>query len=73
MDKEQAKKYLPLVNSPEFPVFLDLLKDRVQFHQDRLEKANTLEGMFKYQGALAELRYLEKIRETVLALRNQNG
>jgi hypothetical protein len=63
MDKELAKKLIPLINSPEFKNFIQYLQQRIDYYHERLE----FDLDAKHQGAILELKQLQQLRTKVLA------
>jgi hypothetical protein len=63
MDKETAKKLIPLVNAPEFKDFIRYLQERIDYYHERLE----FDLDARHQGAILELKQLQQLRTKVLA------
>lgn len=67
MDKELARKLLPLVNDPVvWGEISSYIESRILDNHKHLEYTRDDNLIREYQGALLELRKLEKLRDTVI-------
>ena len=69
MDKEQAKRLLPLINNREaWAALKEYLKDRKNLEQQVLAVATSELALFRSQGKLSSLVHLEQLRVNAHAI-----
>lgn len=67
MEKSLAKKILPLVNDPDhYPLLQDYIQDRITTYLKYLETQKDFTKIQEMQGAIAELRRFETLRDQAL-------
>jgi hypothetical protein len=67
MDKELAKKVLPLVNDMDlYPVLLAYADSRIETMRTYLETTKEHDKILEIQGAIAELRRFKTLREQAI-------
>lgn len=67
MDKKTAKKILPLVNDVEkYPLLQDYIDDRIETMRNFLENTKDHQKVLEVQGAIAELRRFQTLRDQAL-------
>jgi len=67
MDKELAKKVLPLVNDTDlYPVLLAYADSRIETMRTYLETTKEHDKILEIQGAIAELRRFKTLREQAI-------
>ena len=67
MEKEIAKKILPLVNDVErYPLLQDYIEDRIETMRNFLENTKDHQKVLEVQGAIAELRRFQTLRDQAL-------
>lgn len=67
MEKEIAKKILPLVNDVEkYPLLQDYIDNRIETMRNFLENTKDHQKVLEVQGAIAELRRFQTLRDQAL-------
>jgi hypothetical protein len=67
MEKVLAKKILPLVNDVEkYPLLQDYVDNRIETMRNFLENTKEHEKILEVQGAIAELRRFQTLRDQAL-------
>jgi alanine-alpha-ketoisovalerate/valine-pyruvate aminotransferase len=67
MTKDQARKLLPAVNDPQlFPLIKAYTQQRIDVLRSYLETADDPVKIHKLQGAIAELRRFDTLRDEVI-------
>ena len=67
MNKETARKILPLVNDVErYPLLQDYIEDRIETMRNFLENTKDHQNVLEVQGAIAELRRFQTLRDQAL-------
>lgn len=67
MEKQIAKKILPLVNDVErYPLLQDYIEDRIETMRNFLENTKDHQKVLEVQGAIAELRRFQTLRDQAL-------
>jgi hypothetical protein len=67
MNKETARKILPLVNDVErYPLLQDYIEDRIETMRNFLENTKDHQKVLEVQGAVAELRRFQTLRDQAL-------
>jgi len=67
MEKILAKKILPLVNDVEkYPLLQDYVDNRIETMRNFLENTKEHEKILEVQGAIAELRRFQTLRDQAL-------
>jgi hypothetical protein len=67
MEKVLAKKILPLVNDIEkYPLLQDYVDTRIETMRNFLENTKEHEKILEVQGAIAELRRFQTLRDQAL-------
>lgn len=67
MNKEISKKILPLVNDVEkYPLLQDYIDDRIETMRNFLENTKDHQKVLEVQGAIAELRRFQTLRDQAL-------
>jgi hypothetical protein len=67
MEKVLAKKILPLVNDVEkYPLLQDYVDTRIETMRNFLENTKEHEKILEVQGAIAELRRFQTLRDQAL-------
>jgi hypothetical protein len=67
MNKETARKILPLVNDVErYPLLQDYIEDRIETMRSFLENTKDHQKVLEVQGAIAELRRFQTLRDQAL-------
>jgi hypothetical protein len=67
MEKVLAKKILPLVNDVEkYPLLQDYIDNRIETMRNFLENTKEHEKILEVQGAIAELRRFQTLRDQAL-------
>ena len=67
MEKVLAKKILPLVNDVEkYPLLQDYVDNRIKTMRNFLENTKEHEKILEVQGAIAELRRFQTLRDQAL-------
>jgi len=67
MNKETARKILPLVNDVErYPLLQDYIEDRIETMRNFLENTKDHQKVLEVQGAIAELRRFQTLRDQAL-------
>jgi hypothetical protein len=65
LDKQQAKRLNPIVNSPQWEDFKEYLKDRKMLELQALAVATSESEMFRLQGRITSLVMLEELPQKV--------
>jgi hypothetical protein len=67
MEKVLAKKILPLVNDVEkYPLLQDYIDNRIETMRNFLENTKDHDKIMEVQGAIAELRRFQTLRDQAL-------
>ena len=67
MEKVLAKKILPLVNDVEkYPLLQDYVDNRIETMRNFLENTKDHDKIMEVQGAIAELRRFQTLRDQAL-------
>jgi hypothetical protein len=67
MEKTLAKKILPLVNDVEkYPLLQDYIDNRIETMRNFLENTKDHDKIMEVQGAIAELRRFQTLRDQAL-------
>ena len=67
MQKEVAKKLMPLATSPElYPILQLYVEDRIETMRGYLENTKEHTKILEIQGAIAELRRFQTLREQAI-------
>lgn len=67
MDKQLSKKILPLVNDIEkYPLLQEYIENRIETMRSFLENTKDHQKILEVQGAIAELRRFQTLREQAL-------
>jgi hypothetical protein len=67
MDKEIARKILPLVNDVDkYPLLQDYIENRIDTMRNFLENTKDHQKVLEVQGAIAELRRFQTLRDQAL-------
>ena len=67
MEKVLSKKILPLVNDVEkYPLLQDYVDNRIETMRNFLENTKEHEKILEVQGAIAELRRFQTLRDQAL-------
>lgn len=67
MEKVLAKKILPLVNDVEkYPLLQDYVDNRIETMRNFLENTKEHDKVLEVQGAIAELRRFQTLRDQAL-------
>ena len=67
MEKEIAKKILPLVNDVEkYPLLQDYIDNRIETMRNFLENTKDHQKVLEVKGAIAELRRFQTLRDQAL-------
>jgi hypothetical protein len=67
MEKVLAKKILPLVNDVEkYPLVQDYIDNRIETMRNFLENTKDHDKIMEVQGAIAELRRFQTLRDQAL-------
>lgn len=67
MNKEISKKILPLVNDVDkYPLLQDYIEDRIETMRNFLENTKDHQKVLEVQGAIAELRRFQTLRDQAL-------
>lgn len=67
MEKEIARKILPLVNDVEkYPLLQDYIDNRIETMRNFLENTKDHQKVLEVQGAIAELRRFQTLRDQAL-------
>ncbi len=67
MDKEIARKILPLVNDVDkYPLLQDYIENRIETMRNFLENTKDHQKVLEVQGAIAELRRFQTLRDQAL-------
>ena len=67
MEKVLAKKILPLVNDVEkYPLLQDYVDNRIETMRNFLENTKDHDKILEVQGAIAELRRFQTLRDQAL-------
>jgi hypothetical protein len=67
MEKILAKKILPLVNDVEkYPLLQDYIDNRIETMRNFLENTKDHDKIMEVQGAIAELRRFQTLRDQAL-------
>lgn len=67
MEKVLAKKILPLVNDVEkYPLLQDYIDNRIETMRNFLENTKDHDKILEVQGAIAELRRFQTLRDQAL-------
>jgi hypothetical protein len=67
MEKTLAKSILPLVNDPEkYPLLQDYIENRIHAMRNFLENTKDHDKIMEVQGAIAELRRFQTLRDQAL-------
>jgi hypothetical protein len=75
MDRLLAEKINLTLNTPKIvDVLVEYVNDRIEINRRALEISKDADDRLRYQGRIAELRKIAKIREDAIAvLENKNG
>ena len=65
LDKQQAKRLNPIVNSPQWEDFKEYLKERKNLELQALAVATSESEMFRLQGRVTSLGMLEELPQKV--------
>lgn len=67
MDKALAKKMLPVVNNQDdFAILLSYVDNRIEVMRGYLENTKDRDKILEFQGAIAELRRFQTLREQAI-------
>lgn len=67
MEKQIAKKILPLVNDVDkYPLLQEYIDDRIETMRNFLENTKDHQKVLEVQGAIAELRRFQTLRDQAL-------
>lgn len=67
MEKQLAKKLMPLATQPDlYPLLQEYVADRIETMRGYLENTKEHSKMLEIQGAIAELRRFQTLREQAI-------
>jgi hypothetical protein len=67
MEKDTARKILPLVNDVDkYPLLQDYIENRIETMRNFLENTKDHQKVLEVQGAIAELRRFQTLRDQAL-------